>query len=667
MPAEDNQTTGSTPAATERPRSVGAIVRSFVTTGETRIYLAAIAVTAAALTVMMRLWRADWSAPFYYVSDVIGSAAHFKTTLQTGWYESQPRLGFPYGQHYHDYPFSDDLHPAMAKLLGLFTDNWVTAFNGYYLLTFLLCAATAVWFFRVCGLSAVMTVVLAVLFAVAPYHFVRNEMHLFLSGYYLIPPAMVLVLRVARGESLWGLRSGVNRVLGVLTGRGAGTVLISALVVWDGVYYAIFYGLLLAAAGVLTLLRTHGWRRFGGTVIGGLVLGVWFLIALLPDLLYARVHGSNSEAFIRIPNEAQTYSLRFTQLVLPAPNHPFPPFAHLRDWFDETFPPAAEHPALGLIATIGFLLLLGFGLVSIANARRRHREPAPGGRGDTLAMLSALTIVAFLISTVAGAGLFLSMKIIAIRGWNRMSIVIALLALAGFGLAVEAVLQRFRGRIGTQDGTRTEPGRRTPGSGWQRRARRALPATAAVVVLVIGVADQSLTNAVPNAQAAAEFHSDRTFFGALEQSLPPGSPIFQLPYRPYPESALINGTTESDQLRPFLNTSTLRFSAGGIKGRPQTDWPQAVSNESTDSMTRDLAVIGFVGILIDRAATPDGGQALESDLEPFTGPVVSTSPDGRWAYLSLERQAQQVRLTMSPAERAAETARLTNGATTTQG
>jgi len=132
-----------------------------------------------------------------------------------------------------------------------------------------------------------------------------------------------------------------------------------------------------------------------------------------------------------------------------------------------------------------------------------------------------------------------------------------------------------------------------------------------------------------------------------------------LPYRPFPESPIINDTTDSDQLRPFLNTTTLRWSAGGIRGRPQTDWPDLVANESTANMTHDLAVAGFAGILIDRYATDDGGRSLEADLEPYTGAVRSTSPEGRWSYLSLDKISAQLRLTMSPAARAREAAAIT--------
>jgi hypothetical protein len=658
--ALDTAPVGSAPPAATRPgrqtRVGGQALGRWLKQSELRLYLAAAGLTGVAVAVMMRLWNADWSAPFYYSSDALGSAAHFKTTLETGWYEYQPRLGVPYGQRYHDYPFSDDLHPAMAKLLGVLTGNWITAFNTYYLLTFVLCAVTAVWFFRVCGLSGAMAVVLAVLFAVAPYHFVRNETHLFLSGYYLVPPGLVLVLRTARGERLWGRRPGRGRLRSLVTGRGVGTVLILGLLIWDGVYYAIFTGSLLVAAALLAMARYRDRRRLGGAVSAAVVLAGFYALALLPDLLYSLRHGSDGDAFVRIPNDAQLYGLRFAQLVMPPPGHPFTPFAAFRAWFDDRYPPVAEYPALGLVATIGFLLLLAAGLTAMVNGRHWAVAPDGSSRRDTIRLLAALTWVAFLLATTGGLGLFASMAITGIRGWNRMSIVIGLLALAGLGLAVEAVLARAARRFARRAGTRSRPGRWSPAA---LRGQRAIPAVTVALVLVVGVGDQSLDSAVPDPAEAASFHSDQVFFGALQQALPTGSSVFQLPYRPFPESRLINETTDSDQLRPFLNTTTLRWSAGGIKGRPQTDWPERVGNESTANMTHDLAVAGFTGILIDRHATDDGGGSLEADLEPYTGAVRSTSPDGRWSYLSLDKIAAQIRLTMPAAQRARQAAAIT--------
>ena len=451
---------------------------------EVRWYLAAVGLTMAAVTWMMRLWRADLGVPFYYSSDVLGSAAHFETIRETGWYEYQPRLGAPYGQHYHDYPFSDDLHMFMAKFVTWFTPNWMVAFNTYYLLTFVLAAAAAVWFFRVCGLRPAMAIVLAVLFAVAPYHFLRNEMHLFLAGYYVLPLAMVVVLRVARGETVWGRRPVRNPLLAALGGRGAATVLIMCLVVYDGIYYALFTGILLIAAGLLAYARTRDGLRVGGAFGAAGVLAGWYLIAFLPDLVYGLINGSNGDAFVRYANDAQFYALRFAHLVLPAPGHPLPMFAELRDWYQTTYPPDAEKPALGLVATIGFVVLLVLGVAGMARARRRHRSRA----ALTVDQLSALTWVAFLTATTGGLGMFISMVVVAIRGWNRMSIVIALLALAGFGLVVQGLQARAIRRW------RYRPAARRLVRSW----------VVAAVVLVVGVADQSIDIAVPDYDGVGE-------------------------------------------------------------------------------------------------------------------------------------------------------------------
>jgi hypothetical protein len=70
-------------------------------------------------------------------------------------------------------------------------------------------------------------------------------------------------------------------------------------------------------------------------------------------------------------------------------------------------------------------------------------------------------------------------------------------------------------------------------------------------------------------------------------------------------------------------------------------------------MTRQLAVIGFVGILVDRAASTDHGRSWDYDLLPYTGPPTSVSPDGRWAYYALAKVGLQVRTTMSQATREA--------------
>ena len=606
---------------------------------------------------MMRLWRADWRVPFVYEADALGSAAHFVSTIETGWYESQPRLGFPYGQHYHDFPFSDDLHLVFAKLLGWITGgNWVAAFNGYYLLTFPLAAATAVWFLRQCRLSGPTTVVLAVLYSVAPYHLQRNENHLFLSGYYLIPVALVLVLWVVRGQPLWGsrARTGTGPIAGVrsvLTGRGAGTVVILGLLVTSGVYYAVFVLLLLAVAALVAVAGHRSWSRFRGAVMAGVVGVGWFGLALVPDLLHAAQHGSNAEAFARGGDGPQLYGLRILAMLMPSPDHPVPALAALRRWFVEQYPPDAEWPTLGIVATIGFLILLGVGLGRMMRASARPVRP--GTRLEALGAVAGLSVIATLVATTGGLGLVVSMITPAMRAWNRIVIVIALLALAGFGMALEAVAVRLRRRSADR--------RRGRARGRPMPVQR-IVLVLAVLTLLVGGADQALPSAVQQPSTVASFESDEAFFAAVEASLPAGAAVFQLPFRAYPEGEPIDGTTESDQLRGVLHTRALRFSAGGIKGRPQTAWPAEVVALPTADFLTDIATVGFSGVIIDRLAVRDRGASLLAELEQFLGPPTVTSDDGRFAYLPLGAFGSRAVAEMTPEQRHARSLQITHGA-----
>ena len=605
------------------------------------VYLASVLLTAVAVTFIMRLWRATWDAPFYNTGDAVASAAHFRTTMDTGWYEFTPELGAPYGQHYHDFPFSDELHPAMARFLGLFTDQVGVAFNAYYILGFLLTAITATWFLRRCGVSPAITVTMSVLYAVAPYHFIRNENHLFLASYYCVPLALGLVLYAVSGKPLWGRRAHTNHIIGVLTGRGAGTLLILIFVTLSAAYYAVFTGLLLAAAGLFAFLRDRRPARLGGVVVAGVTLVGVLVAAMLPDALYAAANGSDSGAFVRDAAATETYSLKFASLILPAPGHPIPAFNRVISLYNGTYPLPSEFPALGSFAAIGFLILI---LVVPIAALASRRRPTP--LTERLRQLSFLTYVAFLSSTVGGLSTLVSLFLTdSIRGWNRMSIFISLLSLGALGLVLDAAARYLSGRRGTLGKIPTGVS----------------TTIMAAVVLVLGVGDQSIASAIPKYQQSADaWNSGEQFVGSLESSVPASSMIFQLPYMAFPESGVYNGVYDSDQLTLYLHNSDLRWSGGGMKGRPQSDWPAGVAAEDPATMTSNLAAIGFQGIVVDRAALADHGAELEGQLTPILGAPTLVSPDQRYAFFSLQPVKDQLDATTSPEEQASIAAGITH-------
>lgn len=607
-------------------------------------YATSAGLTAVVLTLMMRLWQADLSVPFWYSGGALANAGYFKNVLTTGWYDYQPDLGVPFGQRYA-YPTSPgDLHAVVIKLLGLFTHDWAVAFNVFFLLGFLLAAVAAVPFFRACGLSPVVVVVLSVLFAVAPYHFLHNESQIFLSAYSTVPLIMLLVVRAMRAEPLWGRRLHVHPVLAALTGRGAGTAAILALVAYSGGDYLLFAVLLLITGGLAGFIRSRTVRPLGGTCVALAVLAGASLLAAAPAL--ARSSWAGGAPTGPSTPGSETYAMKFAALVLPPPGEPLPFLASFRAAYDSGYPLPGETPALGLVAAFGLLVIMGVALTALTG-RYRTSEPSPD-RVHRIRLLNEMTVlglVIFCLGVLGGPGTIISLLAGGFSGWGRISIVLALPALAASGLVLERVVGRIRASSSTG-------GRPTVG----RFARGALPALA-VLVLLIGAGDQSLTGAVPDYRAnAAGSASDRQFVQGIERREPAGSMIFQLPWVPFTHSGAADAPATGAQLALWLQSSQLRFSAGGIAGPVQTDWPTHLVQSAPTTLVHYLAAIGFVGVTIDRASLPDGGRQWTDALVPLLGQPLLTSPDGRYVYLSLGRAiaALDARTTVAQRARIAE-------------
>ncbi len=607
-------------------------------------YGAAILGSVAATVFTMKLWLADLSIPFTYSGDGVSSAAHVKATMQWGWYENQLDLGAPYGQNYHDVPFGDNLPLVFAKVAGWFTNSWPVVFNLYFLLGFPLAAVTALWFLRQCGVSRPIGVALAVLFAMAPYHWLRGESHFFLSGYWAVPIGVWVALTVLRGRGLWAGRrvaegsSIGRRALGAVTGRGALVAVGLAVLATSAAYYGVFTAVVVAFCGVVALVRTHSWRRFFGAAVAGGWLVVVVIGNVIPDLLYERANGANTAGLIRPPADAEVYALKITSLVLPAPGHRLAFLAKVRNWYDSQFPLASEQPALGLVGALGLGLAFSICFYAMTRGLRSTSDQVaapPSARMSMLVALSSLTLLMVLLATVGGVGTFLSFVSASLRGWNRMSILIALACLAIVGLAVDAAFATVPGRV-----------------------RRRAPATIAGIVLALaigaaGVFDQAIAVAVPQYdQVRAAWQSDSQFVDQLEQTAGTDAMLFQAPFIPFPESPPVDNAFDSDMVKLSLHSTTLRWSGGGLKGRPRSDWPLVVAQLPIDQMALAVAKMGFAGIVTDSNATPDSGEALLGSFTEAIGAPTLSSADGRWHYFALTEQVSQVAASSTPQERA---------------
>ena len=353
------------PASLAGARPLGAVghgarqARHLSARREAAFAAAAAVLACVGATIFLRLWDADLRVPFSYSGDGTLNLTLIKTVMERGWFYENPRLGAPSGQELYDYPVlsGDGLHVAFFWLAGLFTDD-PSARDERLLRPHLpgdrrrdVPRAAAA-----CGRARGRGLVIAVLYTLTPYHFMRGEVHLFLAAYYVVPIGAYLALSVLDGRASdragdwrgWR-RSWLSRPARSTTRRSRS-----------------------CSSPSRRVLRFFASRDRRAFLPAGFVVGVILavsLVQLAPTIVYRVANGTNEEVAKRYWFESENYSLRLTQLLLPVDGHRIDALASRKAEYTEQIPQNEGRAAtLGIVASVGFLWLLAVVLLAVVGA-----------------------------------------------------------------------------------------------------------------------------------------------------------------------------------------------------------------------------------------------------------------------------------------------------------
>ena len=586
---------------------------------EALLYVVTLVVTLVAMYWLLELFRADLHVLMRNWFDAYAVTNSVKSFIDHGSFVVNPSVGAPGGLNMLDYPGADGLNLLAVAVIGLLTRNAIVTVNLYYLATYPLVSLAAVYVLRRFSVSRSSAFLAGVLFAFMPYHYLRGTAHLFLSAYYLVPFVVLLALCVdsdrppffsAKGEA------GASARFTPLTWASGGFALIALLVGMSGVYYAFFACFFFLVAGAYAALRHGSWKRLASAGIAIAITAATFVVQLLPTLWYHVQNGPNTLAVQRSPVEADAYGFRLSQLVLPSLSHRLAPLSQYFGAYWKVFFAKASfglnesyYAALGIVGAIGFLALLVWPVFS-----RIQPVAQPSRFRDLMDGLSVLNMSGFLLGTAGGLGALFGLLTSQLRAYNRVSIFIAFLAL----FAVALMLDWLFGRIANQS------------------VARITAVTVCCVVLLFGLFDQVVPSFLPDYEAlAASSASDAQIVRALESSVPRDSMVFQLPYLAYPEGGTMPvwpyHMNDYQHFRAAIQSKTLRWSYGAMKGRPGDAWEQKVAGLPAPAMVAKLKADGFKAIWIDRTGYKDGGDAIGAAMEKATGSRPVMSPDGQVA------------------------------------
>jgi len=463
------------------------------------------------------------------------------------------------------------------------------------------------------NISYSLSILGSLLYAFLPYHFLRGISHLFLAAYYIVPLVIMVIIWIYEGRPLLFSQNQGKISLDVINPRSLASIFICILVSLVFFYYAFFSCFLLLVSGISLYLakRNKLSLLISGCLIAIIVLGAFFNAA--PTLLYQQEQGKNPTAAMRSPAEAEVYGLKITQLLLPVQGHRIPLFAKIRQIYASTTPlPAEGCNPLGIIGSIGFLILILWSLLRIAS----ELGPRVSFREKELNCLSILNLSAVLLSTMGGFGSIIAYSLWPqIRCYNRISIFIGFFCI----FAVLILLEYFR-KVYVHG-----------------KYSRLMYLGLLGIFLVVGVLDQTTPSFIPPYDyIKGEFLNDAEFVNIIEKEMPEGSMIFQLPHVPFPENPPVNKMLDYSHLKGYLHSKNLRWSYGVMKGREGDIWQESVAAQPVKEMVGDLFANGFRGIYVDTYGYEDSGAQILQNLSGILKIEPLVSPNGRLYFFRLK-------------------------------
>lgn len=523
---------------------------------------------------MSYFWLRDGvRVPLGYDGDSFQYLAFLRNLLDGGGALHYPRLGAPFGASALDFPNADAGFHLLAWILTRTTSDLGLAFNIFFLLGFPACYLAAFWVLRRLGTGVVLAGAGAFAFTFLPYHFWRLP-HLWLATYFIVPLVAWTCVH------LWGQAAPARPREWLRSNKGPLAIAIATGTM--GAYYAFFAAMLFGATGAMSAARARSVRPLVAGLALAAATSVVVILQLLPSMSYHARFGTN--AAITAPRSAvhsQAYGLNLALLIAPHETHRIP----VADRFGRAVRQGTailNENALAYLGVVGVVGTLALLLHSLGAS-------VPSARPGSTAALAFLSLVCILYATIGGFGYFFALIVTPeIRALNRISVILGFTGIAAFVLGAQALADRAR--------------------------RGALVgACIAVAIMALALVDQVPGNfPIQRAANVVRYPQDRAFVARIESMVPAGARILNLPYIEFPE-------TTYETMRPFVSSTSTRWSFGSMRGRSAALWIQTLSALPPADLVAAASKSGFAGIHLDGRFYPDGGASLREAIAARVG------------------------------------------------
>lgn len=533
-----------------------------------------LSVTALGWLIGTGNWTADsWSLPASYLepqkSDVLGMLATFRASAD-GHYlpmlaKSVPELGAPTFADWTDIPIIEEVPIYLTGVLARFTGIFV-ALNIKFLAAHLLAALVFYGVARYYHCRRIWAFVGGLAYGLSPFIFAQAPGQSIVAYVWHLPLFLVVWDWVATEP---GLRIGTRRFW-----CAAGIALVTSL---QNIYYTNVFCQIVLLSGMILFLRKRSRPALYSVLALIFVVFIGFSLMMMDTWLFQLKEGSNPAVVVRPYKWLEIYGLRIVDFFIPPVNHLSESFQGFAVNFRNGSILHGDGSYFGILGIASLALLGG---TTAWNVIRRRKSPVPPAAWQVMWILVMFT-TGGLNSLLGAAGFTM------FRASHRYSIVILVIVLL-YAMRRLSVIRCLRGRFG-------------------------IYAACAATLLILWDQIPSPPSGEERRAIALQMDSDRRFVAAMENALPVGAMIFQLPIMEFPE-APVPGLTPYEHFRPYLYSRHLRFSFGTTKGRPQATWEKSLAESDLPTAISTITNQGFSALYINRRGFPDQAEALLKNL-----------------------------------------------------
>ena len=476
-------------------------------------------------------------------------------------------------------------------------------------------------------------------YAFLPYMFLRKIGHLMLSAYQFVPLAVLLCIWLFEDDRFLKFRRDFFRYR-----RNLLAILFAGLIASNGIgYYPFFSCIILLAAGLSKSLKD---RRFSGFAAAlkqtGLIAG-WMALFLSPFIRICLTEPERLGENARQIGDVEQFAMKLVRLFIPVfgsgigrLDAKFAEYGavQLANWSAE----ATEY--IGLMGTIGFIILIIVLLTGTVRTSPFYE----------LVLLSELNIVMILYGVIGGFSAFVFLFVtMSVRCTNRISVFIAFVCIYAFCFVMDRLCESAE----------RKPYRTTaPGSSRVRVSEgKSLPVliglyAAFFAITAAGLGIQIRGWSYSNEAFAESYELRDRYFRQIEEMLPDGAMVYELPYCAYPEGGVAGQMNADMQFFGYLHTDTVKWSYGALQGEKADRLNAYLCTLPPRSLVRALCFSGFQGLYLNRL-----GYSSEADFKALTDELAReldtealVSEDGRMYFFDLTGYGEKLRASCTEKE-----------------